>query len=165
MQCCGGRRWTFGEGQEGAKVEREEEEEEKARRWREMPKPLNPIEAQLQSFPQPAFRKIYQKSKKRQNFTLTIVGLNCGHKFVANTFLMYSPIVGENSPPLWNPMNPTPLLSLFWPKILAFCQRWVWRKIWLQISWTLSWWNKITVCCRSCPVQGHCQPDGHLNNV
>ena len=50
MQCCGGRRWTFGEGQEGAKVEREEEEEEKVRRWREMPKPLNPIEAQLQSF-------------------------------------------------------------------------------------------------------------------
>ena len=97
MQCCGARRWTFGEGQEGAKVEREEE---KGRRWGEMPKPLNPIEAQLQSFPQPAFRKIYQKSKKRPNFTLTTDGLNCGHKFVANTFYIYSPTVGENSPPL-----------------------------------------------------------------
>ena len=87
-----------GGGGEGAKVEREEEE--KARRWGEMPKPLNPIEAQLQSFPQPAFRKIYQKSKKRPNFTLTTDGLNCGHKFVANTFYIYSPTVGENSPPL-----------------------------------------------------------------
>ena len=44
------------------------------------------------------------------------------------------------------PPNPHPFPS--GRKILAFCQRWVWRKIWLQISWTLSWRNKITVCQR-----------------
>ena len=53
----------------------------------------------------------------------------------------------KNTTPLWNVYpNPHPFPS--GRKILAFCQRWVWRKIWLQISWTLSWRNKITVCQR-----------------
>ena len=53
----------------------------------------------------------------------------------------------KNTTPLQNVYsNPHPFPS--GRKILAFCQRWVWRKIWLQISWTLSWRNKITVCQR-----------------
>ena len=56
---------------------------------------------------------------------------------------------------------PNPSFSL-WPKILTFCQRWVWRKIWLQISWTLSWRNKITVCSPS--ARREILP-GHPNNV
>ena len=53
----------------------------------------------------------------------------------------------KNTTPLWNVYpNPHPFPS--GRKILAICQRWVWRKIWLQISWTLSWRNKITVCQR-----------------
>ena len=78
--------------------------------------------------------RIHRKQKvKSYNFW--------GHKNV------YYVVIPRNTTAPWNVYpNPHPFPS--GRKILAFCQRWVWRKIWLQISWTLSWRNKITVCQR-----------------
>ena len=53
------------EEEDDAEVEEKEEEEVDAEV--EMPKPLNPIEDQLQSFSQPALQKNF-KAKKRPHF-------------------------------------------------------------------------------------------------